>query len=186
MERRGLAAVVGLAAAVVLVGCGSSNTPTSEASPSPSPSPSQQALITSVDACKLVTESDATAAMGTPMTNMATQGGATVPGACVYVNSQTSATLFVYAQTYPDTTAADSVQPDQIAALLSGQYGVSNAKAVSGIGDKAFEYTATSAGSSTGEAIFVFKANVVLMIVMSPSTDSTAIEKLARTAVGRL
>jgi len=108
-----------------------------------------------------------------------------VPGVCVYGSQDTQATVFVYAQTIPDTTTADSISPDQMAAILNGQYGVSNAKAVTGVGDKAFEYTTTSSGN-TGIAIFVFKANAVLMIVMSPTTNSTAIEKLARTAVGHL
>ena len=90
----------------------------------------------------------------------------------------------MFAQVYPDASTADAVSPDQIAAALSGQYGVSNAKAVNGIGDKAFEYTATSSAGG-GMAIFVFKANVVLMIIVSPSTDSAKVEALARTAVSR-
>ena len=72
-----------------------------------------------------------------------------------------------------------------IAASLSGQYGVTNAKSVAGIGDKAVEYTATGSGS-TGVAIFVFKSNVVLMIILSPSTDGSKVEQLARTALGNL
>jgi hypothetical protein len=34
--------------------------------------------------------------------------------------------------------------------------------------------------------IFVFKSNIVITIAVTPSTDPTAIENLARTAVGRL
>jgi hypothetical protein len=34
--------------------------------------------------------------------------------------------------------------------------------------------------------IFVFKFNVVITIIVTPSTDPTAVESLARTAVGRL
>jgi hypothetical protein len=34
--------------------------------------------------------------------------------------------------------------------------------------------------------IFVFKLNVVITIIITPSTDPTAVEKLARTAVSRL
>ena len=146
--------------------------------------------MTSVDACKLVTEAEASAAVGSTVTNLAAGSGASVPGACIYGGQDSQGnqlSVLVFAETYPDTTTADSISPDQIAAMLNGQYGVSNAKAVTGIGDKAFEYTATSASSSgSGEAIFVFKANVVLMIVMSPSTDATKVEQLARTAVSRL
>ena len=175
----GLVAMSLLAAA-----CGSSTT---DNSPAPTPSPSGPALITSVDACKLVTDADASAATGSTMTNMASSGGVSIPGACIYSNSDNSATVLVFAQTYPDATTADSVSADQIAAALQGQYGISNSRAVTGIGDKAFEYTATgTTASSSGEAIFVFKSNVVFMILMSPSTDAGKVEGLARTAVGRL
>jgi hypothetical protein len=68
---------------------------------------------------------------------------------------------------------------------MNGAYGIANAKAVSGIGDKAVEYSAT-ASSGNGIVIFVFKSNVVFMIALTPSTNSTVIEKLATTAVGRL
>lgn len=183
--------VVILAAALLVAGCGSSNsTAASSPKPSPSPTPTKEAQVTTVDACKLVTDAEASAAVGSTVTNLAASGGASIPGACIYTGQDSAGnqlSVFVFAQTYPDTTTADSISPDQVAAMLNGQYGVSNAKAVTGIGDKAFEYTTTSAASSgTGEAIFVFKANVVLMILISPSTDSTKVEQLARTAVGRL
>jgi hypothetical protein len=177
----GLALVV---AALVATGCGSSS-PSASSSPKASPSPTKEAQISSVDACTLVTASEASAALGTTVTNLSAASGTSVAGVCAYGSQDTQATVFVYAQTFPDTTTADSISPEQMAAILNGQYGVTNAKAVTGIGDKAFEYTTTSSGN-TGIAIFVFKSNAVLMIVMSPATDSSAIEKLARTAVGRL
>ncbi len=127
---------------LLLSACGGSS-PSASNSPAASPSPSKEALITPVDACQLVTATDAS-----------------------------------------DTSTADAVSADQVAAALSGQYGISNAKSIAGIGDKAFEYTATSSGS-THVAIF-FKANVVLMILMSPSTDASTVEALARAAVSRL
>src|SRR5207245_7945025 len=102
----------------------------------------------------------------------------------VYGSSYGSTSVFVLAQVYPDTTTADSISPEQMAAVMNGQMGVTNAKSVQGIGDKAFEYTATSS-SGGGIAIFVFKANVVLMIALSPTTDSAKVEALARAAVGR-
>ena len=92
--------------------------------------------------------------------------------------------MFVLAQVYPDTTTADSISPEQMAAVMNGQMGVANARSVQGIGDKAFEYTATSS-SGGGIAIFIFKANVVLMIAVSPTTDSAKVEALGRAAVGR-
>jgi hypothetical protein len=63
--------------------------------------------------------------------------------------------------------------------------GVSNAHQVTGIGDKAFEYTA-SGSAGGGIAIFVFRYNVVLMIAVDPTSTPSTIEQLARTAVGRL
>jgi hypothetical protein len=77
------------------------------------------------------------------------------------------------------------VQPDQVAAALAGQMGITNSHSVTGIGDKAFEYTATGSAGA-GIAIFVFKANVVMMIAVDPTSTSGTIEQLARTAVSRL
>ncbi len=157
-----------LGAALLAAACGG---PSNTASSSPSPTTSSQ-HIASVDACTLVTAAEASA-------------GVQIPGACIYGSSESSAGVFVYAQVYPDTTTADAVQPDQIATILAGQLGVANAHSVSGIGDKAFEYTATGSGEN-GIAIFVFKANVVMMIVVNPTTNSASVEQLARTAVSRL
>jgi hypothetical protein len=45
----------------------------------------------------------------------------------------------------------------------------------------------TRSGSApNGTVIFVFKANVVMMIAVTPATSLGTIEQLARTAVGRL
>ena len=175
-------AIAGLAiAAALTVACGSSPTSNSSAKSSPN----KAAEITTVDACSLVTASEASTAAGATLTNLAAGTGASVPGACIYGSQDSQASVLVFAQTYPDTTTADSISPDQLAAVLNGQYGIANAKAVTGIGDKAFEYTSTGAGGG-GIVIFVFKANVVLLIAVSPTTSSSAVELLARTAVGRL
>lgn len=172
-------------AASVLVACGGSNS-SSSSSPTPSPSASRSGLLAVSDACKLVTAEDASTAVGTSVTNLAATQGVTIPGACFYGTSDGSASVLIFAQAYSDASSADQIQPDQIAAAFRAQYGITNAKSVTGIGDKAFEYTATSASGSPGIAIFVFKANVVMFIVMSPSTDSAKIEALAKTAVSRL
>jgi hypothetical protein len=176
-----LVAVVGL-----LVGaCGSSSSPTaSSVSPSPTPSPAAK-LITNVDACSLVTVAEASSATGTAVANLAGASGVQMPGACIYGSSDGRSTVLVFAQSYPDASAADAVSPDQIAAAMNSGYGVSNAKAVSGIGDKAIESTLTGGGAG-GIIIFVFKSNVVMMISVTPAISSSAIEQLARTAVGRL
>jgi hypothetical protein len=93
--------------------------------------------------------------------------------------------VIVFAQAYPDTTAAQAVSPEQIAASINNGAGVANAKAVSGIGDKAVEYSTTAAGGN-GSVIFVFKSNVVMMIAVTPAPSSGALEQLARNAVGKL
>ena len=134
----------------------------------------------------LVTATDASTAAGTAVTNMGASSGAQIPGACFYASADGRSTVVVFAQTYPDATTAQSVSPEQIAAGINlGGAGVASARPVSGIGDKAVEYSITSAGSE-GTAIFVFKSNVLILIAVSPSASSTAIELLARTAVGRL
>jgi hypothetical protein len=165
--------------------CGASNSSSTGSSGSPTPSPSKAAVITgTLDACKLVSATDASTATGITMTSL---GAGSATGVCIYSGQtdSTSASVFVYAQAYPDATSADSISPDQMAAAFQGQFGITNAKAVTGIGDKAFEYTSTSSGGG-GVVIFVFKSNVVLFIVLSPTTDSTRVEALARIAVGNL
>ena len=179
-----------LASLLLLMACGGSSGSTSNSSTktSPTPTPTKAKQAASIDACILVAASDASAATGVTLTSLPSgAGGAQAQSLCIYAD-QTGATqtsVFVIAQVYPDTSQADAVQPDQIAAIMRGQFGVSNSKAVTGIGDKAFEYTATSSAGG-GVAIFVFKANVVMMIVMSPTTDPSKVEALARIAVNNL
>lgn len=174
-----------LAAVLLAAACGSSSQTSSGSTPTPTP-PSNKALhVATVDACTLVTADEASAAVGSPLTNLAATSPVQIPGACIYGASGSSSTVVVYAQVYPDATAANAVQPDQVAAALAGQVGVTNAHSVNGIGDKAFEYTATGTAGG-GVAIFVFKYNVVMMLLVDPTTNSATVEQLARTAVGRL
>jgi hypothetical protein len=141
-------------------------------------------LIGSVQACSLVTATDASNVTGKTLTNPST-GVAAVPGACFYSSADGKTSVVVFAQVYADSTAAQSVSADQIAAALTGAgAGLSDAKVVTGIGDKAIEYSFTA--SSKGIAIFVFKSNVLMVIAITPSPGSTVIEQLATTAVGRL
>ncbi len=141
--------------------------------------------MASVDACTLITANEASAAVGSPVTNLGATGGVQIPGACIYGASGSSSVVFVYAQVYPDATTANAVQPDQVAAALAGQLGVANAHSVTGIGDKALEYSASGTAGG-GLAIFVFKYNVVMLIAVDPTTNSSTVEQLARTAVSRL
>jgi hypothetical protein len=184
LSASGLIAVV--ATFGLLVGACGSSSPSSKAPASPSPTP-KATTIANVDACILVTAADASTATGVTVSNLSGSAGVQIPGACIYSSADGTTTVFVIAQAYPDATSANAVSPEQLAAALNGAYGIANAKTVSGIGDKAVEYTVSSAASgSTGTVIFVFKANVVMMIAVTPTTDSTAVENLARTAVGRL
>ncbi len=173
-------------AGLLVAACGSSNSPSaSSGSPSAATSPTAK-LITNVDACTLVTATEASGAAGLTVTNLAGAGAAQVPGVCLYASSDGAASVVVFAQTYPDTASAEAVSPQQIAAAINvGAAGAVNAKAVNGIGDKAVEYSTSVAGGN-GIVIFVFKSNVVMMIAVTPTVSSAAIEQLAKTAVGRL
>jgi hypothetical protein len=175
-------------ALLLLAACGDSsssaaNGTNSEDQHSPSPSPVQH--VASVDACSLITADEASKATGATLTNLAGTGGVSIPGACIYGASESSASVFVYAQVYADASAANAVQADQIAAALAGRIAFSDAHPVSGIGDKALEYTATGSGGS-GLAMFVIKANAVILLSVNPDTDSSVIENLARGALSRL
>ena len=181
---RGLIAVVAVCGLMVSA-CGSSNS-SSKAAATPTPTPTVKAkTISNVDACKLVTADNASTATGVTVSNLG--AGAPGTGACIYGSADGTTTVFVIAEAYPDASSANAVSPEQLAAALNGAYGIANAKTVSGIGDKAVEYTTTSAASgTTGAVIFVFKSNVVIVISISPLTDTKKLEDLARTAVGNL
>jgi hypothetical protein len=138
--------------------------------------------LAKVDACSLVHADEATTAAKT--TVVSGTSGVQIPGACFYANADGSASVFVLAEFFPDAVTAAAVSPDQFAATLNGAYGIANAKAVDGVGDKAVEYTYTS-GPSSGIVIFVFKSNVVMMIALTPS-DADAVKVLAQAAVHHL
>jgi hypothetical protein len=177
----GLIAVV--ATCVLLVSaCGSSN---ASSKASVTPSPPKAKLITSVDACTLVTAADASAATGVTVTDIGAASGAQTAGSCLYGSADFTTSVIVVAQVYPSASSAASISPEKLAAALKGVNASGTAKIVTGIGDKAVEYTFTSSGSG-GTMIFVFKSNVVITIIITPSTDPTAVESLARTAVSRL
>jgi hypothetical protein len=178
----GLIAVVAMCG--LLVGACGSPSSSSKSSVTPTPTPKAK-TISNVDACKLVTAADASTATGVTVTNLG--AGAPGTGACIYGSADGTTSVFVIAEAYADATSANAVSPEQLAAALNGAYGIANAKSVSGIGDKAVEYTTTSAASgTTGAVIFVFKSNVVIVIVISPLTDTKKLEDLARAAVGNL
>jgi hypothetical protein len=184
-----------LAAILLTVACGGTcggtgSNPTTAANKSTS-TPSETShganLTLPADLCTVVTVDAAAKALNVSATDLQS-AGQQIPGACVYASKTDSKTgLFMFAQAYPDASSANAIQPDQIAAAYKSIYGISNAKVVTGVGDKAVEYTVSdSANGSTGIALFVFKANVVMFIVMTPSTDENAIQTLAKTALSQL
>ena len=170
-----------LGTAIALSACGGGG---SSSSTSPSPSPLH---IASVDACTLVTAPEASAAAGATLVNLASVGAAAIPGACFYGAQNSSSGVFIFAQVYPDSTTADAVTADQFSTALGAQIGLgaTSGKQVSGIGDKAFEFTANG-NAGGGIAIIAFKANVVLMIAVDPTANASVVEGLAKTAVSRL
>ena len=169
-------------AALAAVACGSGSSSVA-GSATPTPTPTKSALIAKANACTLVTATDASSATGVTVTSLLAAGA--VPGACFYSSSDGTTSVIVFAQVYADSSTANGIAPGQMAAALNSAYGVGNAKSVSGIGDKALEYSVTGSGSN-GTVIFVYKSNVVIMIIVTPSATSTAVETMAKLAVGRL
>jgi len=113
---------------------------------------------------------------------MTSVGGA--GGACFYGTSDGKSTVLVFAQALSDVSSAQAMQPEQAVAALNSSYAIADAKVVTGIGDKALEYTLS--GAATGYVIFVVKSNVVIMIAVSPAANPSVVEQLGRTAVGNL
>ncbi len=109
-----------------------------------------------------------------------------MPGACIYATSDGKTFVLVVAQAYPDATAANAVSPEQMAAALRAYGSIANAKVLTGIGDKAIEYNLTPSSGAAGIMIFVFKANVVLMIAISPSSNPSTVESLAASAIAKI
>jgi hypothetical protein len=105
---------------------------------------------------------------------------------CTYSSADGTKTLLVFGEVLPDASAAAQVQPDQLAQSFNSAYGITNAKTLNGIGDKAVEYSLAS-GGQTGTIIFIFKSNVVLMLILEPTpSDTSGFEKLAKTAADNL
>jgi hypothetical protein len=173
---------------LLIVACGGSSSSASKAvevhtpTPSPSPTPSNFAKV---DACSLVHADEATTIAATTVANLASSGTAQIPGACFYGSTDGKASVLVFGQVFPDSTAAAGISPEQIAASMNSSVGIANATPVNGIGDKAIEYTMTT-GQGGGLVIVVFKTNVVFLIAVTPAPTSKALEDLARTAVSRL
>lgn len=73
---------LGLLTAVLLAASCGSSTNTSTGS-TPTPTLNKALHVASVDACTLVTADEASAAVGSPLSNLAATGGVQIPGACI-------------------------------------------------------------------------------------------------------
>jgi hypothetical protein len=105
---------------------------------------------------------------------------------CTYSSADGTQSLLVFGEVLPDASAAAQVQPDQLAQQFNSAYGVTNGKTLSGIGDKAVEYSLTSGGQS-GTIIFILKSNIVLLLVLEPTpSDTSGFEKLAKAAADNI
>jgi hypothetical protein len=176
------------AAVMLLVGCGSSSTAAFSPSPSPSATASGSAgKASAVDPCALVTAGDASSAAGKQVANLVSLGAPAIPGACFYGTQKGSAAVFVYAQVYKDAATADAVTVEQFQTAVASQIGQSSkdSKDVGGIGDRAYEFSVKNK-SGSGMAILVFKGNVVFLIALEPTSGTSTVENLAKTAVTRL
>jgi hypothetical protein len=106
---------------------------------------------------------------------------------CSYASSDGKTMLLVFGEVLPDASTAQQVQPNQLAQSFNTGYGLTGAKPLNGVGDKAVEASLSGGSGQTGTIIFIFKANVVLMLVLEPApTDTSGFEKLAKDAADNL
>lgn len=185
MLRRSLPALTLGVAMLLLASCNCGGPATTSSAPSTkaSSTPTKAGQYVTVDACTLISAQDASDATGTPLTQLPGGAGASQVSICLFGSqpnaqnpqpSPSQAGVLIIAEVYADTNAAEAVQSDQVAAALGAQFGVTGvgtAKVVTGIGDKAVEYSATRAGGG-GFGIFVFRSNVVMFIVVSPADQT--------------
>jgi hypothetical protein len=178
-----------IVAAAGLSACGSSAVASSTpASPSPSPSAvASHSKLQAVDPCTLVTAQDASSAAGRTLINDVALGAAKITGGCFYGARGSSTGVYIYMQLYPDAATADAVTVEQFQSVMAGELGspANTWQDVSGIGDRAYEFTAKG-NAGSGIAILVYKGNVVFLVAMEPTTNEGAVEGLAKTAAGRL
>ena len=183
--------IAALAIAMLVAGCASSSsssssTPTPAGSPATSPSPATTPTsITALSACSLVTAAEASTAAGTTLQNLAgTTGSPSVVG-CIYGSPTVRTAVFIFTHVFADAASAGAADTQAFIAAQNKKNTVSSARPLTGIGDKAVEYTLTN-GGVVGTVIVFVKANVLVLIGLTPSPAESAIQGLAGTAAGRI
>jgi hypothetical protein len=170
---------------VALAACGGESANNSSTT-SPSPSPASAAKtktgphIASIDACSVVSSDLISKDLH------ATLQGAGSAATCTYASADGTMNLLVFGEVLPDTQAADAVQPSEIASQFNISIASTTAKPLNNVGDKAIEYTVAAGGQSEA-AILIFKANAVMMLVITPSpSDLSGFEALAKDSADAL
>lgn len=106
---------------------------------------------------------------------------------CSYASSDAKTMLLVFGEVLPDASTADQIQPEQLAQSFNTGFGYTNGHTLNGVGDKAVEATLNGSTGQSGTIIFIFKSNVVIMLILEPApADTTGFEKLAKDAANSL
>jgi hypothetical protein len=180
MLRRALLAI---GSCVLLAGCGSGGSSgTSSPSPagSPSPSPSASQVAGSVDACKLVTQSEASILAGNkPVAQATATGGGQATIKCLYADASQTTQVVVAGKLYDDNAAAHAGFEQLATEIVKG--GLSPVS-VSGIGDVA---EIVHAGDLVDLIVFA-KGKWALLIAVHPPASDTALQTAGFTAASRL
>jgi Protein of unknown function (DUF3558). len=151
-------------AAVVSCGRGQQGK-VNEASPATPPATALSSEKVSVDPCSLVTKAEAEAFFGAPLSGPEHPDGK--PDQCVYKNE--SGYSFLIGVSGPSTVEAVR----QLGAMMP------HARAVSGVGDAAYEYPSGTINFVKGSTLCIVDANI-------PRWGDEKLLNLAKTAAGRL
>ncbi|HEV2141015.1 MAG TPA: hypothetical protein VGT01_07465, partial [Candidatus Dormibacteraeota bacterium] len=114
-----------------------------------------------------------TSDLAQPDLGVAVQGSG-ASSVCSYASSDGKTMLLVFGEVLPDASAAQQVQPNQLAQSFNTGYGITNVKTLNGVGDKAVEATLNGGSGQSGTIIFIFKANVVMMLILEPTPPDTS------------
>jgi hypothetical protein len=182
MRRLGVLAAA--SAAILALGACGSDGPSSSVTPSPasspSPSPSASQVAGSVDACKLVTQNEASILAGnTTLAQAPATGGDQATIKCLYTDASLSTQVVVAGKLYGDSAAAKAGFEELAKGVVEG--GLSGVQ-VTGIGDVA---EIVHAGSVLDLIVFA-KGKWAVMVAVRPPAADTALQSAGFTAASRL